>query len=386
MKKILLTPFILFGVLNGADDLDILNDTKTQILNLKKEQIKQKKQTNKLDIFDPLNIQGNVNRGEADETSKDYSISLSQQIFNFGGISTQLEYADILEKFEFLDLEIQKKDDLTALYSLVLDTKINELEIKQNSLNLENSKIEIKNKTSRYKQGDLDISDLNNAIISKNQLSDTIKKLNLTRLSNMNEIKKYTSKEYSKINIPELKILSKEFFLEKSANINLEKTNINLNKSLYDMKKSDYYPIVKLNGSYGINDEEDLSTTDYYNYGISVSIPLSLKSSSDIEQSKIDYLVSKKELADKINELSLEYDSSILKIDNFKERIQLAKEDIELYEQLLLMNKQEYEAGYKTFDDVVMLENSKKIRELDIKIYDLNIKKIILVEQLLEIL
>lgn len=386
MKRSLLISFAFCSFAFAGEELDILNETKKDILKLKEKQIKEESSSNRLDIYDKLNLQGSINKNQDGITSEDYSISLSQEIFNFGGIKQQLKYAEILEKHDLLSLQIDNGNDLKELFELVIDTKINSLNIKQNLLELENSKIEVRNKRSAYEQGEVDISDLNNAIISKNRLNDNIKQLELNHLANLNGIKKFTSKDYSKIDIPDLDPVPKKVFLERSSDINLEQLNINLNKSLYEMKKRDYLPSLKLNGSYGISDGSDKVNEDYYNYGISVSMPLSLKSTSDIQSLKIKYLSSKKQLSDKLNELSLEYDTMMLKIKNFKERIDLASEDIELYSELLQLNKQEFEAGYKTADDVVTIENSKKIRELDLKIYYLNIKKIILVGQVLEIL
>lgn len=386
MKRSLLISLAFCSFAFAGEELDILNETKKDILKLKEKQIKEESSSNRLDIYDKLNLQGSINKNQDGITSEDYSISLSQEIFNFGGIKQQLKYAEILEKHDLLSLQIDNGNDLKELFELVIDTKINSLNIKQNLLELENSKIEVRNKRSAYEQGEVDISDLNNAIISKNRLNDNIKQLELNHLANLNGIKKFTSKDYSKIDIPDLDPVPKKVFLERSSDINLEQLNINLNKSLYEMKKRDYLPSLKLNGSYGISDGSDKVNEDYYNYGISVSMPLSLKSTSDIQSLKIKYLSSKKQLSDKLNELSLEYDTMMLKIKNFKERIDLASEDIELYSELLQLNKQEFEAGYKTADDVVTIENSKKIRELDLKIYYLNIKKIILVGQVLEIL
>ena len=92
----------------------------------------------------------------------------------------------------------------------------------------------------------------------------------------------------------------------------------------------------------------------------------------------IDYLISKQELKEAIIENGFLYDSAVMTISNYQERMKLASDDIKLYNELLLMNQEEYKAGYKTIDDVQTLQNSMDIRTLDIENYKLNIEKEIL--------
>ncbi|MDK2084181.1 efflux RND transporter permease subunit [Aliarcobacter butzleri] len=74
-------------------------------------------------------------------------------------------------------------------------------------------------------------------------------------------------------------------------------------------------------------------------------------------------------------ELEKVYDSSIETIKQFENRINLALNDIKLYEELLELNQEEFNAGFKADEDVQTLKNSKGIRKLDIEKYKLNIKK-----------
>lgn len=74
-------------------------------------------------------------------------------------------------------------------------------------------------------------------------------------------------------------------------------------------------------------------------------------------------------------ELEKVYDSSIETIKQFENRINLALNDIKLYEELLELNQKEFNAGFKADEDVQTLKNSKGIRKLDIEKYKLNIKK-----------
>ncbi len=373
-----LSVIFLVVIFVNANEIDVLSHTKKQILELEKKQIEQKAISNKFDYLGEINLKGSYSTNQDDLDTKDYSATYSQDIFKFGGISSQIEYAKELEKLELINLSIEQKEHLNSLYELLIKIKLNTIALKQNKLNLNNSQIEIRNKKSQYKAGDLDISDLNDAIMTKNQLSDAQKELELTKLLNINEIKQLTDKEYTEISLPYMTLISKELFLQNSTNINYAKTNINVDENLYKMKKSDYYPTFGVNGTYGYNDTNIDVGDVYYNYGVSVTVPLSYTSSSNIEQKKLDYLISKQELNETIKENSFLYDSTQITILNYQNRIKLAQNDIKLYNELLSMNQEEYKAGYKTIDDVQTLENSMKIRTLDIENYKLNIQKNIL--------
>lgn len=358
-----------------AQNSEVLSPTKQQIIELKKKQIEKKEFSNKYDWLSNITANGSVSKDEEDTKTTDYSLSLSQEIFKFGGISSQIDYAKELKKMESIDLDISTKDDVSTLFSTLIDVKLNDISLKQNALNIDNSEIDIRNKKSEYKAGELGISDLNDAIMTKNELKDTAKELKLTKLKNINTIKKYTLKNFYDISIPNPKLMSKEIFLENSSSIKYAKSDISVNNYLYKIKRSDYLPALSFDANYGYSETDKTEGDDYYNYGVSISVPLSVTSSSTIEQTKIDYLVSKQELNDEINTISLTYDEALLTIENYKERIELAKEDIKLYDELLVTNEEEYKAGYKTLDDVQTLKNSKQIRELDIKTYQLYIQK-----------
>lgn len=376
MKKLI--PLIISSTLLFANNSDDLSSTKQEINRLKKEQNQEEEKSNKYDWISDINLSGTISKDEDNVKSEDYSISISQDIFRFGGISSQIEYAKELKKLNDMDLNSSINSDLNSLYTLILDVKLNDIALNQNELNLKNSEITIRQKESEYKAGESGISDLNDAIIARNELQDTKKTLKLSKLTNLSSLKEYTKKDFNKIQIPDLKLISKEFYLEKSSTVNYSKTNINVNKELYNIEKSSYLPTIALTSNYGYSKSDKTASSDSYNYGVNISMPLSIKASSNIEQKRIDYLISKQELNDDINSASLTYDKALLTIQNYQERIELANNDIKLYDELLTLNKDEYNAGYKSLDDVETLENSINVRKLDIENYKLNIQKEIL--------
>lgn len=365
-----------------SNESEVLSDTKQKIIELKQKQIEQKEQSNKYDWVSDVNLNASVYKDEDDTKTNDYYLSISQKIFDFGGISSQIDYSSQLKRMESLDLDISTKNDLYTLFSLLIDVKINDISLEQNLLYLKNSEIDIRNKQSEYKAGQLDISDLNDAIMTRNELSETQKEIDLSKLVNINSVKKYTSKNYKEINIPEVQLMDKNLYMQSATSINYAKLDIEVNGSLYKIKKSDYLPSLALTGKYGYENSSSstssINTGDYYNYGLELSVPLGFTASNDIEQTKLDHLISKQNLTDEIISSESIYDEAVLSIKSYEDRINLALKDIKLYDELLVENEQEYKAGYKTIDDVETLKNSKLIRALDIKTYKLDIQKQIL--------
>ncbi|MEJ5169278.1 MAG: TolC family protein, partial [Arcobacteraceae bacterium] len=109
-----------------------------------------------------------------------------------------------------------------------------------------------------------------------------------------------------------------------------------------------------------------------------ISMPINFTSINNIERTKLEYLKAQKDAKYAKYEIEINYDIIVEKIRNYEDRIVLAKSDLSLYEELSAITEQEYNLGYKTLDDVSVLRNSMKIRELDIQIYNLNIMKSLL--------
>lgn len=377
----LLIVSLIFIYANSIEIENNLIETKQDLLMLKKNIIEENALINKYSWLNNINLSASYSKNQNYQTSKDYSVSLSQDVFRFGGITSTMEYAQRLKELELINLTIEYKTDMKNLYSNLIDSKILKLESEQNKLNISNSEIEIEHKTSQYQKGALGITDLNDAIIKKNLLFDKARILELSFNDRLNTLKKYTSKLCEEIPIPELPLISKENYLKLSNEIHYAEKNIKVKQEQYNIKKTDYLPRISINGSYGYKSVKDLTYMDnyeYYSYGTSISMPINFTSINNIERTKLEYLKAQKDAKYAKYEIEINYDIIVEKIRNYEDRIVLAKSDLSLYEELSAITEQEYNLGYKTLDDVSVLRNSMKIRELDIQIYNLNIMKSLL--------
>jgi len=376
MKKLYFLVLLASSIV--AEETEVLTQTRQDIIKLQKEQIDEKEQVNKYDWITDINLNANLYNNQDTKENENYSISLSQDIFKFGGISAQIDYAKELKRLEDLDLTINTKEDLNTLYNYILDIKLNEISIKQNILNIKNAQIGIEEKKSEYKAGELSISDLNDAIMTKNNLRETYETLLLTKQKNVNALKKYTDINYDQIPLPNFTLIEEKDYIQNSTAIQYATINKEVTHLSYAMKKSEYLPTLSLNTQYGYKKSEVEQGDEYYEYGLNLTVPLNFTSLNDITQSKLEYLTTKKELEQQLNDEKAVYDEVVMSIQSYQAKIKLAKEDIKLYNDLLLVNIEEYKAGYKTQDDITILENSQNIRKLDINGYEVNIQKLLL--------
>lgn len=379
MKIFFLLSLLTISVFAKEEPNSVLSPLKNEIKELKIKSTEEKQKVNQYDWLSDIDLSLSQSKDNENEKSKDYSLSLSQEVYNFGGISAKIDYANYLFKQESLKIQMDNQDDLYLLYSNIINLLVNNLTIKQNILNTKNKEIEVNIKKSQYKNGESDISELNDAIMTKNLLEDTKMELMLEKVKYQNEIKKLTQYDVSDIDFPKVSLLNKDEFLANSSQKRYTQIESKISQTQYQKTKSSYLPSLKINGSAGYNNSDTTNNLDdYYQYGASISIPLSYTSSNDIQQSKLIFLKNKKEEDLTYIELENTYETSYETIKQYEKRINLALNDIKLYEELLQLNQEEYNAGFKAMEDVDTLKNSKEIRQLDIEKYKLYIKKEIL--------
>ena len=379
MKIFFLLSLLTISVFAKEEPNSVLSPLKNEIKELKIKSTEEKQKVNQYDWLSDIDLSLSQSKDNENEKSKDYSLSLSQEVYNFGGISAKIDYANYLFKQESLKIQMDNQDDLYLLYSNIINLLVNNLTIKQNILNTKNKETEVNIKKSQNKNGKSDISELNDAIMTKNLLEDTKMELMLEKVKYQNEIKKLTQYDVSDIDFPKVSLLNKDEFLANSSQKRYTQIESKISQTQYQKTKSSYLPSLKINGSAGYNNSDTTNNLDdYYKYGASISIPLSYTSSNDIQQSKLIFLKNKKEEDLTYIELENTYETSYETIKQYEKRINLALNDIKLYEELLQLNQEEYAAGFKAIEDVDTLKNSKEIRNLDIEKYKLNIKKEIL--------
>lgn len=383
MHKILLYSLLCSFAL--ASNLEILQNDKKELRNLEKKSLESSYESLKNDWISPIDISSSLARTHSiskdnDSFSKSLSIGFTQSIYQSGGIELSIKYAKDKLKYDLLSWENDNNLLLQTTYETLLDISKLKLEIEQGQYKLENKNIELIIKKIQYEAGTLDIIDLNNAIISKNtQFKENISLKNSLKDKEY-ELSKYTNLKYEEIEILDFKNISKEDFMNNNLELIQENSKIEMLNTSYKKTKTDYLPKVSLSSklSYSHNDDLDINSDTYgdtSSIGLNLSIPLyDYNKSSKLQESKLDYLKQKVQVNDLKSELSYSYEQILNEIDTYEQYNKTIGENIEIYDDLILVNKSSNEAGMTSVYDLDILKNTKKINEYDLAINNINMK------------
>ncbi len=377
--RIFLSLFVLISFLNSKD---ILSKTQKDIIKNEKLQNEKSSDILEFDWVNPVTFSYTHTKNDKttpSQTSDIFSISINQPIFRSGGIYYAVQYAKANREFLKLSTSLKEKSLLSSAFTTLLNLKNMDLKIQKQELLIKNAKIDILRKKEQYLNGVLDSSFLNNAILNKNRLEITLLDMKSTKADLLKTFHTLSTLDYKNIKIPHLKIVNIDKYIKN--NIFLKNANANI-KQLEYLKKmtiSNYLPTVSLFANYNDSKIKYFKTENdsYKSYGLSISMPLyDINRKKNIELQKLKVLKSKLEMIDKKHSEKELYKSIIKKIEFYKKKIELAKEEEKLYASLLKTTNDLFNSGEKTIYDVKTMKNSLKSTLFDKKIYqnDLDIE------------
>jgi len=270
---------------------------------------------------------------------------------------------------------------LQIIYETLLFIKKLKFQIEQSDYALKNKDIELILKKIQYEAGRVDIIDLNNAIMSKNNQQKENISLKNSLKDKEYELSKYTSFRANEIEIIDFKIIDKEKFLKDNLNIRYENSRVELLNTSYNQLKSSYKPKVTLNTSAGYSNNENLTTNttgdDERNgsIGLNASMPIfDITKDAKLEKSKLEVLKQKVNINDIKNELAYEYEQILTQINTYDEYEKTVENNLKLYDDLIMVNQSSNAAGMTSDYDLEVLQNTKKINEYDLQINDIDKK------------
>jgi len=372
MKKLLLST-LLCGVSLSASS-SMLSQTKQDILNYSYQKALEDSNKLKKDWINPATYRYIYSKTDDYTTTKSI-ISISQPIFKSGGIYYAIKYASSMEKYSKTSIDIQKKELIKQVVNLLFEINKIDITIKKQKLLIKNAKLDIQRKKEQVLNGILDTSFLDNAILDSNLKQNQLIDLQYQKDSLVNNLAKLSDKKYTQLKIPTLKLVDKDKYIQDNIYIKNIKEDIQNSYWLKNMTTSNYLPTVNLTADVSKYHDTDnsplLDDSLQKNIGFNITIPIDIKYSNTIESSKIAYLQKKATLEDKKQEEQNIFKTSLAKITSLEKKIKIAKDDIKLYNSLLVQIQEQLEVGMKTKIDVETMENSKNIKLLDIKILQL---------------
>jgi len=318
------------------------------------------------------------NSYDQDQEQESASIKMDQTIFQSGGIYFGIKYATYSKKYANLSIDLQKRKLIKDAISTLMQIKQTDFRIKKQKLLIKNSEISLFQKKEQYINGQLDSGFLDNAIIERNFVIQSLYDIQTTKQKLISKFKTISDLKHDNIDIPILQKLDKEQFLQHNIMLDLSQSEIDKTKYFNNVTIAKYLPKVSFLAGYNWKSESLVGgsfqspETSYYDYGLNISMPIDFNVFKDIESSKVDYLKSKIDIEDKKKELIAIYEQVMQNLENFEKKKLLSKENKEIYERLLKDTRELFSAGYKTEYDVEMLENSVVISKIDYEIFDID--------------
>lgn len=352
---------------------NILSKDRLDLFKYSQEQNEQSSAKLKKDWINPITLTYSKTYGENYDTTKSL-VSINQPIFKSGGIYNAIKYANATFEYNNLDIEIQKKELIKNAVTMLFNLNVLDLSIKKAQLQLKNAQIDIIRKKEQVLNGFLDTSYLDNAILEANQVKNNLVDLKYQKKELNYSFESIASGDYKSFQLPKLKLSDENSFIDNSLELLKAKKDLNQKDYYVNMTIAKYLPTLNATMDYTKYHETNNPTiTDdtTENYGLSVSMPLDVRTFNDIQTQKIEYLKAKLSLKNTILEEQNYYKSKLAKIDMISQKKKIAKEDYELYDSLLKIIIEEKNAQLKTQSDVDTLFNSQKIKKLELKIYEL---------------
>ncbi|WP_072680441.1 TolC family protein [Arcobacter sp. LA11] len=357
-----------------AEDKSILSEDRLNLFKYSEKQNEENSQKLKKDWINPINLTYSKNYGETYDSTKSM-ININQPIFKSGGIYKAIKYANASFEYNNIDIEIQKKELIKTATTLLFNLHIIDLNIQKNELLLKNANIDIIRKKEQVLNGFLDTSYLDNAILDANKVKNTIVELQYQKEEINNNFLNIASGDYKSFDLPTLELADEKTFIEKNIELTKTKADINQKDYLKDITVAKYLPTFNANLDYTKYHDTDnnpsITDTTVQNYGLSVTMPIDVRTFNDIETQKIEYLKAKLDLKNKILEEENFYKTKISKIKMLNQKKKIAKDDYELYNSLLEIIVEEKNAELKTQSDVDTLQNSQKIKSIELNIFKL---------------
>ena len=379
MKRVIILP--LFCSLLFANEIELLQKDKKELRQIEKEIIQKKYDAAKDEWIGTINLNSSLGKNrdftenENSDMTRSMGLSFSQSIFESGGIEYSIEYARQQLKSDLIAWENQNIALIQAIYETLLAIKKLKLQIEQSNYSLKNKEIELILKKIQYEAGKVDIIDLNNAVMAKNnQLKENISLKNSLKDKEY-ELSKYTTLKSNEIKMIDFKIVDKDKFLKDNLNIRYENSKVELLDTAHNKLKSSYLPKVSLSTSAKYSNDENKENNESGTIGLTASMPLfDITKDSKLEKSKLEVLKQKVNVTDMQNELIYEYEQILAQINTYDEYEKTITNNLKLYEDLIMVNKSSNAAGMSADYDLEVLQNTQKINEYDLQINDINKK------------
>ncbi len=382
MKKLFFfLPLVIFAKEN------ILSNLENKTLNLQQKSIIQDSLQTKKSWINPIILQYSITKdnslGATKRVTRTFSVTLNQPIFESGAIWYSIKYAKDSKNMNLNNLLLTKRSLVKQALDLAYDYKITEFNKKILKLQIKNGLIDVKRKKEEYKNGTLDLTFLNDAIMSLNSLRLSLEDIKQSLNNIKFNFENISDLDIEKINLNLFKIIPLKKYLNENIELQNKKFSQKVNRDLYKMQIGSSLFTISINANWNhqhtsYSDNLPSDTSNFYSFGASISLPIDVTAKNKIQKAKLNYLISKLDYLQKKRELINKFKNIFVDIQSDKRKIQIYNENIKLYDELIDSTKNSIKAGSATEDDLKILENSREVNVIQIEILKLQIQKLLL--------
>lgn len=382
-----LGPFLSMFVIASVwgEDASLLSPEKQRYYEHQEQQIDASHEKLRYDWLSPINLKasGVVEKSAsygAKDTRQTLSAGIAQDLFRSGGITYSIEYAHAKKEADTLALGREVATVNQQLVTAVLTYRKNALALAQSDLKLKNTQIEIFLKRKQYEAGDIDITFLNNALMSQSNELKNNTSLHYALAQQKYEAAKLSDLPVDSLTLPTYTLTPKEPFLAEGWNIRYSKALSDSAAQQYGQTKSAYLPKLTLIADAGAQRFDALSAQspdyrgNFYDAGLQISVPLAYNSAATSQEAQSLYLKQEAQTADIKRQMDALYDQTVALIESYKRTIRITQDNLKFYDQLLGTTKAAVNAGYKAGYDLQTLQNTRAIEELEIEINEIHIQ------------
>jgi outer membrane protein TolC len=372
LKRALL---IFAAVLANASELEnLLNNNYNELFNLELQKSLKEKDYNSLSWVAPVQISYTRSFDNTIPNSSNargtLNISINQPIFKSGGIYYGIKSAQSGYNLSKLNIIKQKNELIATAIELLFKIKQTKLNIAKLNLQIKNAQIEIKQKSELLNAGLENSISLDNAYVKKDEATILMLQSKSALKELIAAFKKISDKDPNSLKVPKLKLIDEDKFLKENLDIKVANANAINSKNLAKLSASKYLPTISAGVNYSKFNRADLrGKSSVTNYNLTISMPLSINTSNDLQIAKLNALIAKVKAKTAFRDAKINYNLIKSKIKIINEKIALSKKEANIYFRLYKSTKNLYLAGQRSKSDVELFKNSYKIKKLDVKIY-----------------
>jgi outer membrane protein len=383
--KILVLPLLALSCVWGEEALpSLLSPEKQALIKHTREGYEFEYEKLRTDWISPIGFNALYHydksaQGDFHSDTAELSVSLGQDLFRSGGITSQINYARTKKELEALRLHQQIGGYHEQLFSALLTYRKNTILKRQSLLRLKNKEIEIFIKRQLYDAGKADITELNNAFVEQSAEQKNLASLNARLAEERYEIAKISDIDPDTFVVNPFEPIDQERYVAGTYDLLSARFSRDTLKHQSDIARSRYLPTLSLDADVGYRryDPKEVGVGydgHFYGAGVRLSLPLSYSGEASAQEARAEYLKESAKAADQQRLTQGYYRQRIEKIKSHQEMIEITRRNLLLYDEVIRAVEAGVNAGTKTGYDLQMLTNTRALEELELSLNDLEIQ------------